>query len=275
MEALVRIRHPQQGLIPASDFIEIAEHAGLVTEIDSWVLPEAMRQYADWSRKGLNPVRIAVNISRLDLSHASIFERALSTLSSLGLGPDALQLELTETAAVLGGDASFEVLGQLAKEGISLALDDFGRGYSSLSCLHGLPVDTVKLDRSFVSRLSGEADSTLLLSAMIAAARALRMHVIAEGVETEAQELVVRSLGCDALQGHYIARPLNAVAAEQLLADRMRTGQEDLTREILIREVLTREDLRREALTLAPLRGLPEPCLARDIMNTLQIRVEV
>jgi diguanylate cyclase (GGDEF)-like protein len=221
MQALVR--HPGQEIISASAFTEVAERTGTDTGVRAWVLPEAMRQYAEWLRKGLNPVRIAVNVSRLNLSHDEVFEQIVSSLKTFGLSPEAIQIELTESAAALSDETSLETLRQLRSAGISVTLDVFGPAYASLSCLNGLPVDAIKIDQSFVRRLTEPGGSTRLISSMIAAARASRMTVIAEGVETEEQMWSLRRMGCEVLQGYHIAHPLSAIAAGETLAARLKT----------------------------------------------------
>ena len=209
VEALVRIRHPEHGLIMPDEFIGVAEESGLIAEIDIWVLAEACRQYAVWRRESFaHPPRVAVNLSRVTLRDSYIAQKIRAAIGAAGVEPAAIQIELTETAALKGGDASRESLRQLQQAGISLALDDFGTGYSSLSCLHSLPVDTVKIDKSFVHSLAGNGTSLPLITAVVAAAKALGMTVIAEGVETEEQFQILRRTGCDILQGMLISAPV-------------------------------------------------------------------
>jgi diguanylate cyclase (GGDEF)-like protein len=211
VEALVRIRHPERGLIMPDEFIAVAEESGLIAEIDLWVFAEACRQYASWRRECFaHPARIAVNLSRATLRDTALAQKIRTALAAAGVEPAAIQIELTETAALRGGEASRESLRQLRQAGLSLALDDFGTGYSSLSCLHSLPVDTVKIDKSFVTGLIGNGTSLPLITAVIAAAKALHMTVIAEGVETEEQFQILRRIGCDILQGYLISKPLRA-----------------------------------------------------------------
>ncbi len=210
-EALVRIRHPERGLIMPDEFIAVAEESGLIAEIDLWVFAEACRQYALWRRECFaHPARIAVNLSRATLRDTALAQKIRGALTAAGVEPAAIQIELTETAALRGGEASRETLRQLRQLGLSLALDDFGTGYSSLSCLHNLPVDTVKIDKSFVTGLIGNGTSLPLITAVVAAAKALHMTVIAEGVETEEQFQILRRIGCDILQGYLISKPLRA-----------------------------------------------------------------
>jgi EAL domain-containing protein (putative c-di-GMP-specific phosphodiesterase class I) len=211
VEALVRIRHPVLGMVMPDEFIGVAEESGLITEIDAWVLSEACRQYASWRREDFaHPPRIAVNLSRVTLRDSAIAQKIRAALAFAGVEPAAIQIELTETAALTGGEDSRESLRHMKEAGISLALDDFGTGYSSLSCLHSLPADTVKIDKSFVAGLFENGTSLPLITALVAAARALDMTVVAEGVETEEQFQALRLLGCDILQGQLISAPLRA-----------------------------------------------------------------
>jgi diguanylate cyclase (GGDEF)-like protein len=226
LEALVRITHPERGLIAPDSFITVAEDTGLITEIDARVMSEACRQMAAWRREGYEPVRVAVNISRASLVSADIVEDICDTLSREGVSPAYVQMELTETAALRGGEVSREALRRIRDAGISLALDDFGTGYSSLSCLHSLPVDTVKIDKSFIRHLAEDATSLPLVEAVIAASRSLGMTIVAEGVETREQFRLLRRLGCDVLQGHFISPPIDAEAvAAGILTRSPKPGQ--------------------------------------------------
>ena len=210
LEALVRIRHPERGLIMPDDFISVAEESGLIAQIDSWVLSEACRQQAAWHKAGRQTVRVAVNMSRASLSDAGLAEDIDRALRRAEVEPSWIQIELTETAALQEGDPPRETLRKLHEAGISLALDDFGKGTSSLSCLHSLPVDTVKIDKSFVHHLSKGAHLLPFIQAIIGVAKALRLVTVAEGIETAEQAAVMRSLGCDVLQGFHISPPVPA-----------------------------------------------------------------
>jgi EAL domain-containing protein (putative c-di-GMP-specific phosphodiesterase class I) len=208
MEALVRIRHPQHGLILPDAFIGIAENAGLIAEIDMWVLGEACRQYAFWQSEGYKPVRIAVNMSRTSLANATLAQKICGTIARAGLDTSSIQIELTESTMLEEGEVPRETLRRLKQAGISLALDDFGTGYSSLSCLHRLPVDTVKIDKSFIQHLQEDAHSLPFVEAIIGVAKTLGLLIVAEGIETEDQSSTMRRLGCDFLQGFHISPPL-------------------------------------------------------------------
>jgi diguanylate cyclase (GGDEF)-like protein len=220
MEALVRIRTLEQLPICGNTLSPTAGRAGLVSEIGSWILPEAMRQYAEWLRMGLIPVPIAVKLPQLHLSHTEVFDQILLYLRTFGLDPNAIQIELPESASILSDETSLKMLKQLRSAGISVILDVFARGYSSLSCLNGLPVDAIKINQSSVRVLKERDGSMPLISAMIASAHALRMDVIADGIESEEQMWLLRRMGCDVLQGCHIAPPLNAKAAADRLVAR-------------------------------------------------------
>jgi diguanylate cyclase (GGDEF)-like protein len=223
MEALVRTRESEQRLNSGRSSVEVTEHTVLAAGIDAWVVPEALRQYAEWLGEGLHPVRIAVNASRFNLSHTEVFDQIVSYLRTFGLGPEAIQIELTESAAALSDQTSLDMLWQLRSAAISVSLEAFGREYSSPGRLHGLPVDALKIDKSFVDRLTEPDGSTRLISAMIADGHTLRMTVIADDVETEEQMWFLRRMGCDVMQGNHIARPLNAIAAGKILTARLKT----------------------------------------------------
>jgi diguanylate cyclase (GGDEF)-like protein len=210
LEALVRMRHPERGLIMPEHFIGVAQDGGLITRIDLWVLAEACRQHSLWRREGHQPVRIAVNMSRASLAEPDLDVKICDILNRAGVEPSSIQIEITEAASLQDGEATHETLRRLRKAGISLALDDFGTGYSSLSCLHSLPVDTVKIDKSFAHHLREDANLFPFVQAIIGVARTLRLSIVAEGIETAEQMASMRSLGCDVLQGFYICPPVPA-----------------------------------------------------------------
>jgi diguanylate cyclase (GGDEF)-like protein len=216
-EALVRIIGPEGRIVAPEEFITAAEHAGLITQIDSWVLDQACRQFAAWNAQGLDPVQIAINLSRIDLARTDIVGQVRSALSRWGLSSRVLQIELTESTAMGGGFSSLLALKRLQEFGVSLALDDFGTGHSSLSCLRGLPVDTLKIDKSFVSQLDTDSRSVPLIEAIVAVARVLGISVVAEGIENWSQVKALRSLGCDMLQGYYFSIPMDVDAATDYL----------------------------------------------------------
>lgn len=215
VEALIRWQHPERGLVPPSEFVPIAEDCGLILPIGRWVLREACLQAQAWRQAGLSPITIAVNISALEFSATNFLENVRATLKETCLEPHYLEFELTE--GVLMRDAKFtdSVLHGLADLGVKLAIDDFGTGYSSLSYLRQFPIDTLKIDQSFVNRMTSNPDDATIVSAVINMGKSLKLRVIAEGVETPEQYAFLLAQHCDEGQGYYFCRP---VAAETLAA---------------------------------------------------------
>ena len=224
LEALVRWRHPERGVVPPNDFISIAEETGLIRPLGRFVLETACRQFVLWDRTlGVAAPRLlAVNLSKAELADDRFVESVSDVLRMTSMDPSRLQLEVTESLAAQdqGVQAKLHALKAL---GLTLALDDFGTGYSSLSSLHLLPVDTVKIDRSFVSLAETSAHSRVLVEATVRVARSLGMSTVAEGIETAAQAAIVQDLGCDKGQGYRFARPMPAVAMTAWL-----TGEVDV-----------------------------------------------
>jgi diguanylate cyclase (GGDEF)-like protein/PAS domain S-box-containing protein len=219
VEALLRWEHPEQGRVMPSEFLPIAEGNGLIEPIGRWVLEQACRQAGHWyaARPDRAPVGISVNLSALQIARAELPGLVLSSLHSSGLDPACLSLEIKESAMLGGFDALREALDALKALGVRLALDDFGMGYSSLAYLTGLPLDAVKVDRSFVDGLGTDGRDTAITDAIIAMSRALSLEVIAEGVETQAQAEALRRLGCCMAQGYYFCRPVPAGSIAEML----------------------------------------------------------
>jgi predicted signal transduction protein with EAL and GGDEF domain len=209
VEALVRWRHPLRGVVGPVEFIGIAEESGLIGAIGEQVLRAACRDFALWRQQlgAAAPQLLAVNLSRAQLAQPDLCDTVQAVLLDCAMRPEQLQLEITESLAAQGADIQ-EQLRRLKRLGVKLALDDFGTGYSSLSSLHLLPVDTVKIDRSFVSLADTSAHHEVLIEATVKVARSLGMNTVAEGIETEAQAAVVRGQGCDKGQGYLYSRPL-------------------------------------------------------------------
>jgi diguanylate cyclase (GGDEF)-like protein/PAS domain S-box-containing protein len=219
MEALVRWQHPVRGLIPPAEFIPIAEQTGLIVPLGTWVLEAACRQAQRWrSVPGHQQLVLSVNLSMHQLAEPTVVEQVAAVLARTGLPAEALRLEVTESAVMADADAARQRLEALRQLGVGLAIDDFGTGYSSLSQLRRFPVDTLKVDRSFVLALTEDPAAAALLQAVTALGAALGLAVTAEGVETAAQLVRVRELGCDRGQGYYFARPVPAPAMTELLA---------------------------------------------------------
>lgn len=225
-EALVRWQHPRRGLVPPASFIPLAEETGLIVPIGDYVLNAAARQVASWRGQGFKDFRVALNVSPTQIRHPSIVDSVRSALELTGIDPSALNLEVTESGIMTNANAvlTLETLGDM---GVGLSLDDFGTGYSSLAHLRRLPIDTLKIDRTFISDVATDAADAAIANTIVTLGHSLNMEVIAEGVETRDQWDFVRDLGCDAMQGYYYSRPMNAEDFTALLAsDRRITVQE-------------------------------------------------
>jgi diguanylate cyclase (GGDEF)-like protein len=225
MEALVRWQHPELGIVPPADFIGLAEDTGLVVDIGALVLRTACLQTRAWQARGFRRLRVAVNISARQLQQASFLDQVVQVLDETGLESDCLGLELTETSIIENAESAAELLTELRKLGVSVAIDDFGTGYSSLSYLKQLPIDTVKLDRSFVNDATTNPDDAALVMAVVTLAHNLRLKVIAEGVETEEQMNFLRLLRCDEGQGYLFSKPVPANVFEDLMVSESRLKQ--------------------------------------------------
>lgn len=216
-EALVRWQHPQRGLILPDAFIGHAETLGLIDPLGDWVLACACRQLAHWRHRGLPPLRLAVNVSGLQLKQPHFFTRLNDLLSETGLPADRLELELTESALLPTSGAQLSALAQCRQAGIGLCLDDFGTGHSTMGALHQLPVDRLKIDRSFIRGLPGDITGQAIVRAAIGLSRDLHLDVVAEGVETTAQLDFLRRNACRAFQGHLGAPALAPIDFEPWL----------------------------------------------------------
>jgi diguanylate cyclase (GGDEF)-like protein/PAS domain S-box-containing protein len=220
-EALVRWHHPERGVIPPLDFIPIAEQSGLIVPLGQAVLDQACTEAARWNReraRGAEPLRVAVNFSPRQLSHPRAVESVVETLVRTGLAPELLCVEITESALVDDAAATLGALNALKELGVRLALDDFGTGYSSLTYVRRFPIDTLKIDRSFIDGIVGSNEDEAIVTAVLSMGRALGVHVVAEGVETEEQAARLRSLGCKLAQGYLFSRPVPPEAVRALLA---------------------------------------------------------
>jgi EAL domain-containing protein (putative c-di-GMP-specific phosphodiesterase class I) len=221
VEALVRWQHPTRGLLPPSEFISVAEETGAINGIGAWVLETATRQLQQWqSRYGLPELWMSVNVSMRQLEEAGFADCVKSVLDTTGVAAGCLVLEVTESIlAEAGGDAS-EVLASLRLLGVQVALDDFGTGFSSFSALCRLPIDILKIDRSFISGPDAGPGEALLVT-VVAMAQRLGLDVIPEGIEELDQLLLVREMGCHFGQGFLLSRPVSATAIEALLVARL------------------------------------------------------
>jgi len=217
VEALVRWRHPQLGLLPPAEFIPLAEDTGLITPIGESVLRTACRQCRSWQEEGFSPLRMAVNISVRQFQQQDIAQMVVRILEETGMAPDRLELELTESSIMKDTDFAIKMLSRLKAMGVKISIDDFGTGFSSLSYLKRLPIDCLKIDQSFVRDATTASDDAALVMAIITLAHNLRLTVAAEGVETEEQLGLLRLLRCDEIQGYLFSKPLPAEALKELL----------------------------------------------------------
>jgi diguanylate cyclase (GGDEF)-like protein len=216
-EALLRFNHPKLGIVPPSRFIPMAEESGLILPIGEWVLQEACRQIAEWKKKGMRPVRVAVNVSPLQFAHANFAETVERALKTSKIHPELLELELTEGVLMSNIRDSSRQMAAMAEIGVRLAVDDFGTGYSSLSYLHQLPINLLKIDRSFIAHMLDPDGTRCIVEAIISLAHRLGLETLAEGVETDTQLAELKAAGCNMIQGFLFSRPLTADDASSLL----------------------------------------------------------
>ncbi|NJA06675.1 EAL domain-containing protein [Methylococcaceae bacterium WWC4] len=209
-EALVRWQHPEWGLVYPDRFITVAEETGLIVQVGAWVLREACLQAKAWIENGGPFASVAVNVSARQFLEANLFQTVRDILSETGLNPNALELEITESAVMQNPESTLQVLRQFQALGVRLSIDDFGTGYSNLTYLYRFPVQSVKIDRSFVIGLADDGSSKTLVRAIVALAHELRLSVVVEGVETAEQLAFLTAQGCDSLQGYLFSRPVSA-----------------------------------------------------------------
>jgi diguanylate cyclase (GGDEF)-like protein/PAS domain S-box-containing protein len=217
VEALVRWRHPQRGLVGPVQFISIAEDCGLMLPIGKWVLRESCRQAKAWQDAGFPLIEMAVNVSSVEFRNDEFLQGIRTILKETGLDPRYLELELTESVLMQHAEFSVPLLQKLKAMGVRLAVDDFGTGYSSLSYLRQFPIDTLKVDQSFIHEINAETDEATIISAVINMGCRLKHRVIAEGVETAEQLAFLRAHGCDEGQGNYFGQPMAATETANLL----------------------------------------------------------
>jgi len=217
VEALVRWQHPSRGMVPPGKFIPLAEETGLIEPLGRWVLNAACRQLWTLGQKGWQGLRMGVNLSARQLREDDLVDYVRDLITSYRLEPRDLELEITETAAMENANVTIGVLRRLRDLGVALVIDDFGTGYSSLAYLKLLPIQRLKLDRSFVSDIETDHNDAIICSATIALAHSLGLEVVAEGVETEAQLTYLKYLGCDLIQGFYFSKPLPEAALIEFL----------------------------------------------------------
>ena len=207
VEALVRWRHPERGLVLPDDFIPLAEQTGLICPLGEWVLRAACKQNAEWIQAGLKPVRMAVNLSARQLEQAHLADVVEGVLTETGLDSDLLELEITESTTMRDPAKSIKALHELRDLGLRISMDDFGTGYSSLAHLKDLPLDTLKIDRSLISGVTKSRSDAAIAAAIVAMAEGIHLEVVAEGVETPDQLAFVKEIRCDRYQGFLLGQP--------------------------------------------------------------------
>jgi diguanylate cyclase (GGDEF)-like protein/PAS domain S-box-containing protein len=230
IEALIRWNHPTLGLLTPGHFIGVAEEAGMIMDIWEWVMVTALIQHNAWLEQGLPAVSIAVNLSSVQFDDPALAERVQESARVVGVPLDYLELEVTESMLMHDFDATLNTLKALRKMGVKIAIDDFGTGYSSLAYLRRLPVDKLKLDQSFTRDVGQQENDGAIIKAVMAMAESLRLAVVAEGVETQAQIDFLLGLGCTTVQGYLLGRPLPAAATADLLRERVQHAAEILDR---------------------------------------------
>jgi len=218
-EALARWRHPERGLISPALFIPVAEESGLMLPISDFMLEHSCRQLRRWQNKddAFADLRMQINVSGSDLAHGAFIDRVQRAIAEAQIRPEHVTLELTENILMDRLEGAVETLGRMRELGIGISVDDFGTGYSSLSCLSTLPIDSLKIDRSFVQNLRAKSKESEIVRAIVSLGHSLGKSVIAEGIETPAQLAQLRTLGCEMGQGYHLSHPLAAERAEALL----------------------------------------------------------
>jgi EAL domain-containing protein (putative c-di-GMP-specific phosphodiesterase class I) len=217
LEALIRWHEPGAGLVPPASFIPLLEETGLIIDVGKWVLRQALADHREWTARGCRPPRIAINVSAIQLQQRDFSDLVMAAVLQSGDNTGALELEVTESLLMRDVEASIRKLAILRAKGIHIAMDDFGTGYSSLSYIARLPLDSVKIDRSFIKGMGGSPQDMAIVTTIIALARSLNLRLIAEGVETGEQADILRRLNCDEAQGYLFSRPLPAAEIEPLL----------------------------------------------------------
>jgi EAL domain-containing protein (putative c-di-GMP-specific phosphodiesterase class I) len=231
-EALLRWTHPVLGAISPVKFVPLAEESGLIVRLGAWVLEQACRQCRLWQDHGFAGVRVAVNVSALEFARSEFTGNVVRILEETGMPGDLLDLEVTETTLMRDMDEAIRKMSRLRERGIRISIDDFGTGYSSLGYLPRLPVDTLKIDRSFVAELGVNHTALSLIEGMISLAHSIGKHVVVEGVETNEQLEVLKRIGCDEIQGFLLGRPTELPAWDEP-PDEFRTSESAATVQIL------------------------------------------
>lgn len=218
-EALLRWNNKDMGMVMPSDFIPFAEETGLIISIGEWVFQTACRQNKIWREAGLPPVKIAINISAKQFRHSGFFNMLIDAMKDTGINPSDIDIEITESMLIEDIQKTSILLSELKSMGCNISMDDFGTGYSSLNYLKKFPIDTLKIDKSFVKNCSSDPFDSVILSTIIAMAHNLKIRVVAEGVETASQFELLRVFNCDEVQGYYFSKPLPVLEAAELLSN--------------------------------------------------------
>ena len=217
VEALVRWQHPQRGIIPPVEFIGLTEETGMIMELGALVIEEACLQFKRWQTAGIMLESIAVNLSPVQFRRNDLVEHIAEILANTSVSPECLELEITEGVVMHNEEKSIQTMKNLKSLGISLSMDDFGVGYSSLSHLTRFPIDRLKIDQSFITDLPQNVEKAAVVRAIVAMAHSLNLVTVAEGVETAEQERFMRTVGCDQFQGYFLSRPVAAIEIEALI----------------------------------------------------------
>jgi EAL domain-containing protein (putative c-di-GMP-specific phosphodiesterase class I) len=226
VEALIRWQHPDLGMVPPDQFIPLAEDTGLIVPIGKWVLNTACAQNVAWQREGLPPLCIAVNLSARQFADKDLVKDIAEALENSGMKAELLELELTETFLIKNSERAGKVLADIKKLGVRLAIDDFGIGYSSLTHLKRFPIDTLKVDRSFIRDLPQDPEDRAITEAIIAMGKSLKLTVVAEGVETLEQQTFLHDHACDEMQGYFFSKPIPSDQFAELLRRRIQSPKQ-------------------------------------------------
>ena len=216
-EVLLRWSHPERGFVSPEDFIPIAEEIGLIGPIGEWIFREACRQWSEWHHMGIAPPRLAVNVSHRQFKLSKLQDVVSNALATHRMLPEALEIEITESCMMEAPTSVIGTLNKLRDQGVRIAMDDFGTGYSSLGALTTLPIDTLKIDRSFITGVKTGNANEKIVAAILLLAQGLNLEVIAEGVETQSEFQYLCDNNCDVVQGYLFSRPLDAANMTQLL----------------------------------------------------------
>lgn len=223
MEALIRWMHPERGIVSPIEFIPLLEESGMIVEAGDWVLRESCRLNKQWQDQGLEPLRVSVNVSSVQFKQGDFIERIELALKDSGLSADYLEVELTESCLMDDATKNIELLHEIKKMGVAISIDDFGTGYSSLSYLKKFPIDTLKIDRSFITNVQDRrgGDNAAIVTAIMALSHSLRLDVVAEGVETAQELAYLHALGCKTIQGFLFSKPLSVDEFTKIQQDSM------------------------------------------------------